>query len=211
MRGRERPHNRWLFRRLIGCLLPPHEAAITQDVSDQPFPPPPAPSSDDRILREIDARARIADLLVRSCRAVDDRDPGAVAALFLTDAEIADDVSGRTFPTAAAFVRFAVGRAAAGTTRHVLEHGEIAVDGTRATSRSSVTVEHARSGGRCVTIGGRYEDELRETPAGWRIARRRFRADWIGEGRLAAGAKPGRPVLWLAGPQPTKRTTITAW
>lgn len=186
-------------------------AAITQDVSDQPFPSPSAPFPDDRILREIDARARIAGLLVRACRAVDDRDPGAVAAVFLADAEIADDVSGRAFATAEAFVRFVVAGAPAGTTRHVLEHGEIAVDGTRATSRSSVTVEHARAGDRCVTIGGRYEDELRETPAGWRIARRRFRADWIGEGGLAAGAEPGRPVLWLAGPQLTRRTTITAW
>lgn len=158
------------------------------------------PRSADRLHRELDARARIAALLVRCCHAVDARDGAAVADLFLPDAEIAFDLADRPPAAVEALAQISVaGLAETAATRHVLGHGEIEVEGRRARSRAAVTVEHRRAGGRGVTVGGHYEDELVETPAGWRIARRRFRADWIGEGRLAAAPERGRPVLWLAG------------
>lgn len=149
-------------------------------------------------------------LLVRCCRALDARDPEAVAGSFVADAEIVDDLRGRTFATADGFAR-SVAAGSAATTDHLLGHGEIEVDGCRATSRASVTVEHARAGGGRVTVGGHYEDELVETPAGWRIVRRRFRIGWVGEGRRSDRPETRGPVLWLAGPQLTRRTTITAW
>jgi 3-phenylpropionate/cinnamic acid dioxygenase small subunit len=63
-----------------------------------------------------------------------------------------------------------------GPTQHLLGNYRVRVDGDTAESRVYVRAFHLGVGGatgKSYEMGGEYQDVLRRTPAGWRIAQRR--------------------------------------
>ena len=66
-------------------------------------------------------------------------------------------------------------------TQHLVGTTVVAVDGDSATARGYVRAQHFAAGapgGDEFTVVGTYEDELRRTPGGWRIARRTMVPSW---------------------------------
>lgn len=65
--------------------------------------------------------------------------------------------------------------------QHIVATHQVAVDGDTATSRCYLHAQHVRRGasqGPHYIVGGRYEDDLVRTTAGWRIKRRILTVMW---------------------------------
>jgi hypothetical protein len=65
--------------------------------------------------------------------------------------------------------------------QHMVSTHEIVVDGDNAISRCYLHAQHVRKaveGGQNYIVAGRYEDRLRRSPDGWRIARRDLIVMW---------------------------------
>lgn len=120
-----------------------------------------------------DIRA-IGDLIAAYARALDQRDWPAILDIFTEDAKAyEDDVVGPGAIAALNRQRLAE----AGATMHFLGHQTIVVDGDSATAVSQIRVFRIGAGasaGKTFEIMGEYHDQLRRTPAGWRISRRHF-------------------------------------
>ena len=74
-------------------------------------------------------------------------------------------------------------------TQHMLGQMVIDLDGDHATAETYCRAYHEFDGpeGREeMTVGGRYLDDLVRTPAGWRIAKRRYVMDWNSNRRSTA-------------------------
>ena len=138
----------------------------------------------------------IRALQYRYGRLLDLNQPHAVAQEVFT--EDAVDDRGRTpVPVGRAAIEEMFTRALKqfAATAHVISSVEIALDGDEATSATYVTAWHWNADGPDVTVRPAdfaliaiYEDKLRRTAEGWRIAHRTIRP--LGVGGLATGEMP---------------------
>lgn len=65
--------------------------------------------------------------------------------------------------------------------QHMVSTHQVVVDGDRARCRCYLHAQHVRDVDGVeaqLVVGGRYDDELVRTPAGWRIARRSLAVIW---------------------------------
>ena len=141
-------------------------------------------------------RARIADLLARYCRALDDHEWDTVAACFLADAVFSHP--GGAAEGAAAIV--APARAALTpltASQHLLGTVVIDLDGDRAAATSYFQAQHVRDGaggdggdGDTYLIAGTYHDDLVRTEGGWRIERRHQTYTWRAGNRDVVARPP---------------------
>lgn len=146
-------------------------------------------------------RLDLADLVHRYAAAVDERDPGAVAALFTADGVLAsprpprhlDPVEEAAGPVA---IEAAMGRLTGLVlTRHAVvgvvltadpAGGSHGADG--ATGRVACTAHHVLPDGTDLVWHLTYRDRYRRTGAGWRFARRDLHVDVV-EKRAVAAAR----------------------
>jgi len=133
-------------------------------------------------------RLAVHDVLVRYVWAIDDKDWDALDDVFTPDATLDYTSSGGvagTFPEVKAWLAKML--AAFPVTQHLLGNVDVRVDGDTATARAAFfnPMGAATRAGPLhhFFLGGRYDDELVRTPAGWRIARRVETQLWF-EGTL---------------------------
>lgn len=147
--------------------------------------------------QELSDRSEISDLLARYCRAIDDKDWALLEQVFTPQAELdyteSGGIAGR-YPEVRAWLEKAL--AAFPETLHYITNTEITLDGDQARARTAVynPMFFANPGGgrHHFAVGGFYLDELRRTPAGWRITKRRERQAFL-EGTLPPALSiPGR-------------------
>jgi hypothetical protein len=124
-------------------------------------------------------RMAIIELTAAYCWALDSRDWDALDEVFTpgATADLGADLAG--LDAIKDRVRAALGPLDA--SQHLIGTHHVRVDGDRATCRCYLQAQHVRSGvegGHTFVFGGRYEDELVRTPAGWRIARRDLIRMW---------------------------------
>lgn len=128
-------------------------------------------------LRELADRAKIEDLLVRYCTAIDHRDYGLLDRCFTDDAEL--DYSALNGPADAydkvrAWLEASLVHLDA--MQHSISNTVYRIDGDRATTRTQFrnpNVMRRPDGSlHLFTVGGYYDDELVRTADGWKIRRR---------------------------------------
>jgi ketosteroid isomerase-like protein len=123
-------------------------------------------------------RLGVVDTVVAYSTAVDTRDWTLFASLFTPDAvwEYRAGSELRTGPQdIVERVRPSIERLDA--TQHFVTNHVVAVEGDTATHTCYYLAQHLR-GGESFLAAGRYEDELRRTEDGWRIARRTLISTW---------------------------------
>ncbi|MEN4398473.1 nuclear transport factor 2 family protein [Mycolicibacterium senegalense] len=122
-------------------------------------------------------REDITEVLVRYATGIDRRDWPLFRTVF-TDDCVLDYGEIGTWNGVDAVTEFMdQSHAMAGYTMHRLSNHAIAVDGDSATARTYIDgLIMAQDNNSGVNAIGFYDDELVRTPAGWRIARRRFTA-----------------------------------
>ena len=132
-----------------------------------------------------DDQVAIEQLLNRYCHKLDRGDIEAVIELFSDDAVLIPEYEGGAHHAGREAVRgwythyAATTIAAVRGLRHKISTVMIEVDGDTATAACYLDADsiHKTSGKRSL-VGGRYEDRLVRTPAGWRIAERRIVIDY---------------------------------
>lgn len=129
----------------------------------------------ERTLREVADRQAIAEVLHAYCRALDLMDLDAVATVFTADCMVSYGPEARLRSRGAAAVARALQRLWRWSrTSHHLSNIQIAFKSAReARAISYVLAWHERPDGSTATLWGQYQDTLKRTPAGWRIARRK--------------------------------------
>jgi ketosteroid isomerase-like protein len=118
-----------------------------------------------------DDRTAIIDILHAYCRALDEMDLDAIAALFTADCVVSYGPrleSQGAAQLAADLARLWRWR----RTSHHLSNVSVSVTGDAAEATSYVIAWHEAPDGRTATLYGQYRDRLQRTGAGWRIARR---------------------------------------
>jgi ketosteroid isomerase-like protein len=128
----------------------------------------------------------------RYCRALDTKDWALLETVFLPDATayLGDDTALVGIDAILGRIRRALQHL--DDSQHLVGTHEVSVDGDTATHRCYLQAQHVRwaaEGGPNYLVGGRYEDRLVRTGAGWRIAERRLVVMWT-DGNHAA-ARPG--------------------
>ncbi|OFB36793.1 polyketide cyclase [Mycolicibacterium sp. (ex Dasyatis americana)] len=122
-------------------------------------------------------RADIVDVLVRYATGIDRRDWPLFRTVFTDDCVLDYGEIGKWNGVDAVTEFMDQSHAMAGHTMHWLSNHAIAVDGDTATTRTYIDgLIMAQDNNSGVNAVGFYDDELVRTPAGWRIARRRFTA-----------------------------------
>lgn len=120
-------------------------------------------------------RQDIYDLLVRYATGIDRRDWPLFRTVFTDDCELDYGEIGRWTGVDAVVDFMEQVHALAGHTLHRLSNQAIAVDGDHATARTYIDgLILAADNNSGVNAIGFYDDEMVRTPAGWRIARRRY-------------------------------------
>jgi hypothetical protein len=124
-------------------------------------------------------RAAITDVTIRYCWALDTKDWAVLDTVFTKDAngDLLEDVVGRV----AIKKRVETALSRMDETQHLISNHQIVVRGDTATCRCYLQAQHVRKaahGGPNFIIAGRYEDELKRTPEGWRISFRRLVVMW---------------------------------
>ena len=122
------------------------------------------------------AEQAIIDLTVTYCWALDSKNFEALASVFAQDATTG--LGGSQSGIAEIIERVSSALARFPTTQHIVTNHVIAINGDAATSRCYVQVQHVWESGDLYTVGGRYEDQLSRTPAGWRITHRDLVVMW---------------------------------
>jgi len=127
----------------------------------------------------------IEQLLNRYCHKLDRGDIAAVLELFADDAVLIPEYEGGTRHVGrdavhAWYTRYAATTlAAVRGLRHKISTLMIEIDGDRATAACYLDADSVhRASGRRSLVGGRYDDRLVRTGAGWRIAERRIVIDY---------------------------------
>jgi 3-phenylpropionate/cinnamic acid dioxygenase small subunit len=123
-------------------------------------------------------RLAIQDLVVKYAWAIDEKDWDALDTVFLPDAwlDYSSNPGGASghYPEIRAWLEKSL--APFPVTQHLVTNIDVSVDGDRATSRTMVynpMGAATREGPlHYFFLGGRYDDELVRTDAGWRIAKR---------------------------------------
>jgi SnoaL-like domain len=137
---------------------------------------------------DFDDRIAITDLTIDYCWTLDLKNFENLRNIFLPDASF--DVGGTVFSG----INNIIGKVSSALTmmdesQHLISNHQIRVDGDTATSRCYLQAQHVREaavGGKNFIIAGRYEDTLRRTPDGWRIAYRSLvRTWWEGNPQVA--------------------------
>jgi len=129
------------------------------------------------------ARQAIQDTLVRYAHALDSRQTELFDDVFLADADLDYTAAGGIRGDRAA-LRGWLGTAMArfDSWQHLLSNFIIDTDGETATTTTScynpLQGRHADGSGHVVHTGCHYLDQLRKTPAGWRITKRTLVLDW---------------------------------
>lgn len=132
-------------------------------------------------IRTLADERSIIRLVVRYCRAVDDRDYAALRDVFAPDATAClggDDVVG----VEAIIDRCRRTLDPCDATQHLVGGHLVDVDGDTATAECDLQAQHVRKrteGGSRFMLGGRYHDRLVRTPAGWRITHRVLDFVWF--------------------------------
>ena len=121
----------------------------------------------------------VIGLMVAYCWAIDGHDWDRLDDVFTPDAEahLGRPLSG--VPAIKERIRRALEPLEA--SQHLVGSHQVRIDGDRATARCYLHAQHVRQiagATRQYVVGGRYEDELVRTPAGWRIARRVLTVMW---------------------------------
>ena len=124
-------------------------------------------------------RAAIIDVTNRYCWALDTKDWAVLDTVFAEDAngDLLEDVVGRV----AIKKRVETALSRMDETQHLISNHQINVQGDTATCRCYLQAQHVRKaahGGINFIIAGRYEDQLKRTPDGWRISFRRLVVMW---------------------------------
>jgi len=130
------------------------------------------------LLRLADERA-VIDVTVAYTWALDGKDFEALRDVFLPDAtaELGRHLEGID----AIIERIAGALGPLDDSQHLIGNHQVRLDGDQATCRCYLQAQHVRAaaeGGPNFIIAGRYEDRLRRTPAGWRIAHRSLIPMW---------------------------------
>jgi ketosteroid isomerase-like protein len=132
--------------------------------------------------RELTDRAGIVDAVIAYATAVDTRDWETLGALFTDDACWEYSRSGERLSgpdTIVARISASVERFDA--THHLNGNHVTVVHGDRAEHTCYYQAQHVRlgtQGGEKFLAGGRYDDQLRRTPDGWRFTYRRVISVW---------------------------------
>ena len=135
---------------------------------------------------ELEDRLRIIEVTHRYCWALDSKSWDLLDEVFLPDAT-ADLRSPLLEGREAIKQRISRAIDPLDLTQHTVTNHLVTVDGDTATSRTYLHSQHKRAaaeGGELYVIAGRYEDEWRRTPEGWRISFRRLVVTWS-EGNVA--------------------------
>jgi uncharacterized protein (TIGR02246 family) len=132
-----------------------------------------------------DDQVAIEQLLNRYCHKLDRGEIDAVLELFAEDAVLVPEYEGGARHEGREAVRAWYTRYAATTIaavrglRHKISTAMIDVDGDQATAACYLDADSInRTSGKRSIVGGRYEDRLVRTAAGWRIAERRIVIDY---------------------------------
>ena len=165
-----------VVRRDGGWKLKRHD--ISRLMGRSPTAPPPATRLDrlERRLQVLEDREAIWRLFLTYKRHLDQRDFAAYASLFTDDAVWAGNLGKAVGPAEIEqlLIRtMEVYPSDLERTYHLVMNEAIDVDGDTATAKSSWGfVTRGPSDAPVLEMLGRYRDELRRTPAGWRFARR---------------------------------------
>ena len=122
----------------------------------------------------------IVQLTVDYCWALDSRDFERLRDVFLPDATAELGAGGQT-GVEEIIDRVSTALARFDGTQHMVNTHDIDVAGETAIARCYLQAQHVRPTGETpalLTIGGRYEDRLRRTSDGWRIAHRALVTMW---------------------------------
>jgi 3-phenylpropionate/cinnamic acid dioxygenase small subunit len=140
-------------------------------------------SNDATTLAAIVDRLEIQDLLVRYCKAIDQKDWDLLDTVFVPDAHVDYTSSGGAvgpYPEVRAWLAQVLPHFP--MSQHAVSNFEIVVRGDRATSRAYFYNPMARpqpdGGVKLFFIGGYYVDDLVRTPSGWRITKRVEQQAW---------------------------------
>jgi 3-phenylpropionate/cinnamic acid dioxygenase small subunit len=126
-------------------------------------------------MTETDPRQDISDVLVRYATGIDRRDWPLFRTVFTDDCEVDYGEIGVWKGVDAVTDFMEQTHALAGHTMHRLTNQAITVDGDKASARTYIDgVIMFGDNQTGVNALGFYDDEIVRTPAGWRIARRRF-------------------------------------
>jgi hypothetical protein len=143
------------------------------------------------ITDELADRVAIVDVTIAYCWALDTHDWDALDYVFLPDAtaSLAEELEGRDA------IKKRIRRALdpLDDSQHMVSNHDVRVDGDTATCRCYLQAQHVRraaNGGPNFIIGGRYEDRLVRTTAGWRIAHRALTMMWAEGNPVVVGRDP---------------------
>ena len=121
-------------------------------------------------------REAVRELAHRYAVAVDRKDLDAVARCFTPDCAYEGALGRGTIADALRALADAFARYE--RTMHLVGTQTIALDGDRASMETYCVAHHVLPGGRQLTVGVRYLDEVQRTADGWRIARRTATREW---------------------------------
>jgi ketosteroid isomerase-like protein len=134
----------------------------------------------------IDERDIVA-LAARYCRALDTKDWALLTEVFLPDATAVLGAPNVLVGRDAITDRIRAALEYLDDSQHLVGNHEVTVDGDTGTHRCYLQAQHIRQvpdGSPLYIVAGRYEDQVRRTPDGWRIAHRTLTVMWT-DGNLA--------------------------
>lgn len=138
--------------------------------------------------QDLTDRAGIVDTVLAYATAVDTRDWATLRTLFTEDACWEYPASGeRQSGPAAIVARITASIERLDATQHLNGNHVATLRGDEADHTCYFHAQHVRRGlpdGEHFLAAGRYDDQLRRTPDGWRFTRRRITSVWT-EGNLA--------------------------
>lgn len=129
----------------------------------------------------------IVAVISRYCRALDTKNWALLGEVFLPEATADLATTSELVGIEAIVDRIRTALELLDDSQHLVGNHEVAVDGDNATHRCYLQAQHVRAaavGGPNYLVGGRYEDRLVRTAAGWRIAHRTLTVMWT-DGNLA--------------------------
>lgn len=129
----------------------------------------------------------IVAVISRYCRALDTKNWALLGEVFLPEATADLATTSELVGIEAIVDRIRTALELLDDSQHLVGNHEVAIDGDNATHRCYLQAQHVRAaavGGPNYLVGGRYEDRLVRTAAGWRIAHRTLTVMWT-DGNLA--------------------------
>jgi uncharacterized protein (TIGR02246 family) len=131
------------------------------------------------LIRDLVDRAAIQDVVTGYAAALDSKDWAALGSLFTEDAIWEYEAGGERLigpDTIVARVAATLERLQA--TQHFCGNHSVRIDGDQASHTCYFQAQHIRHDGETYLGAGRYTDDLRRTPDGWRLTRRKLTSIW---------------------------------